>query len=170
MHLAGDRLLNNDGSKAEVVSSGVLAEPLRAYNLTVEGWHTYFVAANVDAAPVWVHNSCFDVKKIRAERSYFGSKKHGINWSDQDAIARAIKNNTPQGRFGSIAEIRYVEDQIRRLGTTGRVKSGIKEPIELPIGNTSKVFYPDGTSKLATHVWVRVNEVSGTIHMYPIVQ
>ncbi len=56
--LTGDRLLNDDGTWAEVVSSEVLAEPLRAYNLTVEGWHTYFVAANVDAAPVWVHNVC----------------------------------------------------------------------------------------------------------------
>jgi hypothetical protein len=56
--LAGDLLLNDDGSWAEVVSSDVTAEPLRAYNLTVEGWHTYFVAANVDAAPVWVHNWC----------------------------------------------------------------------------------------------------------------
>ncbi|WP_428547342.1 hypothetical protein [Profundibacter sp.] len=35
--LTGDRLLNDDGSKAEVVLSDVLAEPLRAYNLTVEG-------------------------------------------------------------------------------------------------------------------------------------
>ena len=55
--LTGDRLLNDDGSWAEVVSSDVSAEPLRAYNLTVEGWHTYFVAANADAAPVWVQNS-----------------------------------------------------------------------------------------------------------------
>ena len=56
--MAGDRLLNDDGTWAEVVSSDVTPEPLRAYNLTVEGWHTYFVAANVDAAPVWVHNIC----------------------------------------------------------------------------------------------------------------
>ena len=42
-----------------MVSSEVTPEPLRAYNLTVEGWHTYFVAANEDAAPVWVHNWCF---------------------------------------------------------------------------------------------------------------
>jgi len=63
--LTGDRLLNDDGSWAEVVSSEVLAEPLRAYNLTVEGWHTYFVAANVDAAPVWVHNNCFGVPSTK---------------------------------------------------------------------------------------------------------
>ncbi|MDT8853644.1 hypothetical protein RNZ50_01075 [Paracoccaceae bacterium Fryx2] len=32
--------------------------PLTAYNLTVEEFSTFFVAANVDAEPVWVHNSC----------------------------------------------------------------------------------------------------------------
>ena len=41
--LVGDRLLNDDGSWAEVVSSEVTPEPLRAYNLTVEvqsGWRS----------------------------------------------------------------------------------------------------------------------------------
>jgi len=51
-------LLNDDSSWAEVVSSRTLAQPLRAYNLTVKDFHTYFVAANKDAAPVWVHNIC----------------------------------------------------------------------------------------------------------------
>jgi len=56
---AGDRLLNADGTWAEVLAAKTLNEPLLAYNLTVDGFHTYFVAANEDAAPVWVHNSCF---------------------------------------------------------------------------------------------------------------
>ena len=53
-------MLNDDSSRAEVVSSCTLAQPLRAYNLTVKDFHTYFVAANKDAAPVWVHNACWD--------------------------------------------------------------------------------------------------------------
>jgi filamentous hemagglutinin len=44
--LAGHRLLNDDASWAEVVSVSVINEPLLAYNLTVEGFHTYFVAAD----------------------------------------------------------------------------------------------------------------------------
>lgn len=51
-------MLNDDGSWAEVVSSRTLAQPLRAYNLTIKDFHTYFVAANENAAPVWVHNIC----------------------------------------------------------------------------------------------------------------
>ncbi|KIC35400.1 hypothetical protein RA27_22885 [Ruegeria sp. ANG-R] len=55
----GDRLLNDDGTWAEVVGVEVEAEPLTAFNLTVAEFHTYFVAANENAAPVWVHNDCF---------------------------------------------------------------------------------------------------------------
>ena len=55
---AGYRLLNDDASWAEVVSVEVVAEELEAYNLTVADYHTYFVAANENASPVWVHNSC----------------------------------------------------------------------------------------------------------------
>ncbi|MDO5658166.1 MAG: polymorphic toxin-type HINT domain-containing protein [Paracoccus sp. (in: a-proteobacteria)] len=54
----GDRLLNDDGTWSEVTSVTLAAEPLRAYNLTVNEFHTYFVAANTNAAPIWVHNSC----------------------------------------------------------------------------------------------------------------
>lgn len=35
------------------------AEPLTAFNLTVAEFHTYFVAANKNAAPVWVHYDCW---------------------------------------------------------------------------------------------------------------
>ncbi|MGJ8628519.1 MAG: polymorphic toxin-type HINT domain-containing protein [Sulfitobacter sp.] len=54
----GFRLLNDDDSWAEVVSVKPVSESLTAYNLTVDGFHTYYVAANDDAAPVWVHNAC----------------------------------------------------------------------------------------------------------------
>ncbi|KZL15776.1 polymorphic toxin-type HINT domain-containing protein [Pseudovibrio sp. Ad37] len=55
---AGDRLLNDDGTWAEVVGVEIEAKPLTAYNLTVSDFHTYFVAANENAAPVWMHNNC----------------------------------------------------------------------------------------------------------------
>lgn len=56
----GYRLLNPDTTWAEVVSVEIEAKPLKAYNLTVADFHTYFVAANNNADPVWVHNNCFD--------------------------------------------------------------------------------------------------------------
>jgi filamentous hemagglutinin len=55
---AGYRLLNDDGSWATVTGVAVESTPLTAYNLTVEGYHTYFVTGDKDASPVWVHNDC----------------------------------------------------------------------------------------------------------------
>jgi filamentous hemagglutinin len=86
--LADDRLLNDDGSWAEVVSSDVSAEPLRAYNLTVEGWHTYFVAANVDAAPVWVHNWCGSPKLRKIADRRFASKADEIRATPGGAVGK----------------------------------------------------------------------------------
>ncbi len=54
--MPGDQLLNPDGSWAEVVELRTVKNPLTAYNLTVSDFHTFFVAANDDAEPVWVHN------------------------------------------------------------------------------------------------------------------
>lgn len=39
------------------MSVEITNEALDAYNLTVEGYHTYFVAGELDAEPVWVHNN-----------------------------------------------------------------------------------------------------------------
>jgi hypothetical protein len=36
------------------------AKALKAFNLTVADYHTYFVAANDEADAVWVHNKCFE--------------------------------------------------------------------------------------------------------------
>jgi len=52
----GYALLNEDETWAEVVAVDIVRGDLKAYNLTVEDTHTYFVAANDNAAPVWVHN------------------------------------------------------------------------------------------------------------------
>ena len=57
---AGARLLNSAGGFSEVVSVTVEDTPLDAYNLEVETFHTFFVAApaNDNAPAVWVHNAC----------------------------------------------------------------------------------------------------------------
>ena len=79
---AGYRLLNDDGSWAEVAGITIEQKPLTAYNLTVNGYHSYFVTGSVDAQPVWVHNDCFgDAKalgftnRIPPQRAHFDS--HG---------------------------------------------------------------------------------------------
>ena len=54
----GYELLNPDESWAEVVSVSQVKTPLTAYNLTVDEFSTFFVAANENAEQVWVHNTC----------------------------------------------------------------------------------------------------------------
>ncbi|NBZ90083.1 polymorphic toxin-type HINT domain-containing protein, partial [Stagnihabitans tardus] len=61
----GDRLLNSDGTWAEVVSVEERAEPLDAWNLTVKDAHSYFIAGEAGAQPVWVHNSCFEFDQFK---------------------------------------------------------------------------------------------------------
>jgi hypothetical protein len=85
--VAGYRLLNDDASWAEVVSVSMVDEPLLAYNLTVEGFHTYFVAADAQAVPVWVHNTCFDFAEfipIHSRETILSSNKVSYDfWSNQ---------------------------------------------------------------------------------------
>lgn len=52
----GFRLLNSDQSWAEVVGVEVEDEALLAFNLTVDGFETFFVGSAPEAHPVWVHN------------------------------------------------------------------------------------------------------------------
>ena len=54
----GYRLLNPDGTRAEVVSVTERAATLDARNLTVEDGLTCFVAAMEGMDPAWVHNEC----------------------------------------------------------------------------------------------------------------
>lgn len=54
---------NTPARWAEVVDVWIEQKPLKAYNLTVADWHTFFVrgpveTANDNASAVWVHNAC----------------------------------------------------------------------------------------------------------------
>ncbi|MBO0884776.1 MAG: hypothetical protein J2P17_31485, partial [Mycobacterium sp.] len=54
--VAGDVLRTADGRTLTVSSVGISEQDLTAYNLTVEGVHTYYVVAG--DTPVLVHNAC----------------------------------------------------------------------------------------------------------------
>ena len=100
---AGDRLLNADGTWAEVLAAETVNEPLLAYNLTVEGFHTYFVAANEDAAPVWVHNANCDWTAgppVSISKRKFGHtfENHGQN-ATEFITHRASGSGKPVGQF-----------------------------------------------------------------------
>nr|CBA08303.1 hypothetical protein NMW_1480 [Neisseria meningitidis alpha275] len=55
----GDTLLSESGAKQTVQNITLKQQPLKAYNLTVADWHTYFVKGNqAETEGVWVHNAC----------------------------------------------------------------------------------------------------------------
>ncbi|HEZ5503132.1 TPA: polymorphic toxin MafB class 1 [Neisseria meningitidis] len=56
---AGNRLLSESGKTQTVRNIVVKPTPLKAYNLTVADWHTYFVKGDkAETEGVWVHNDC----------------------------------------------------------------------------------------------------------------
>ncbi|EPI8021501.1 polymorphic toxin-type HINT domain-containing protein, partial [Neisseria gonorrhoeae] len=56
---AGSRLFAESGRTQTVRNIIVKPTPLKAYNLTVADWHTYFVKGNqAETEGVWVHNAC----------------------------------------------------------------------------------------------------------------
>ncbi|MCL5749384.1 MafB family polymorphic toxin [Neisseria meningitidis] len=61
---AGSRLLSESGKTQTVRNIVVKPKPLKAYNLTVADWHTYFVkGSQAETEGVWVHNSCPPYKR-----------------------------------------------------------------------------------------------------------
>lgn len=54
----GFRLLDSNGEWSVVLSVEHRIGELKAYNLTVRDFHTYFVAENDNTPSIWVHNSC----------------------------------------------------------------------------------------------------------------
>lgn len=55
----GDTLLSESGAKQTIQNITLKQQPLKAYNLTVADWHTYFVKGRqAETEGVWVHNSC----------------------------------------------------------------------------------------------------------------
>ncbi|MBW3898942.1 hypothetical protein HHC09_10905 [Neisseria meningitidis] len=60
----GDTLLSESGAKQTVQNITLKQQPLKAYNLTVADWHTYFVkSSQAETEGVWVHNDCPPYKR-----------------------------------------------------------------------------------------------------------
>ena len=55
---AGDQLLGSNNQWQQIISVTIKAEPLKAFNLTVDQTHTYFIKGVEAGEGVWVHNNC----------------------------------------------------------------------------------------------------------------
>ena len=54
----GQRLYSEDGTWDIVSDLKIETIPLKAFNLTVDDFHTYFIAQSDNDTPLWVHNDC----------------------------------------------------------------------------------------------------------------
>ncbi len=145
----GSVLMLSDTSRTEVecVTFETFETPVKVYNFEVEDWHTY----HVGNSGVLVHNDC------KPEAAVLGSKKHGVNW--KEGAARAKATNKPQGQW-SKSDIDYATKMANTLGV------GESAYFELPKGSTSIVHMPDGTIVKAIRFWIKNNGV--TWHGYPM--
>ena len=83
---AGDILVTCNGEYVvvELVQHELLETPITVYNFEVEDFHTYYVAANEDAAFVLVHNSCkrdYQTNQTRQETIKFGSEREARSFA-----------------------------------------------------------------------------------------
>jgi len=94
--------------------------------------------------------------EVKPEASVTGSKKHGINWKEGLARAKATRN--PQGQWAK-SDLDYATQKENAL------KPGESCYFDLPDG--SIVHMPDGSTIKATKMWIR-NNGTGTWHGYPM--
>jgi hypothetical protein len=148
---AGYRLLNDDGSWATVTGVAVESTPLTAYNLTVEGYHTYFVTGDKDASPVWVHNTC------RIDANGLPVPGRVVNSNLPHAAAQSILPE--RGVFSTVAEastaLRNLSSQIERSGfPSGTIRDTTRsDSFLVPVGRGGYAVYrlqPNGTAVLRT--------------------
>jgi hypothetical protein len=108
-----------------------------------------------------------DPPRLEPEEGYRDSKKHGINWTQGKAQANNPNPKTgkkvPQGQWGSEEDLKYAGEKAATL------EPGKGDYFPLPEGSKSIVHMPDGSTKPATHIWVR-NNGTGTFHGYPLIK
>ena len=100
-----------------------------------------------------------EVTPIAPERRLKESGKHGLEW--EGAVARAIKDQKPQGKWNRKQDLDYAGKVAATLQPN---EDGI---FALLSDSIALVYYPDGSASIATHMYVR-NNGHGTFHAYPL--
>ncbi|WP_307753077.1 polymorphic toxin-type HINT domain-containing protein, partial [Neisseria gonorrhoeae] len=145
---AGNRLFAESGKTQTVRNIVVKPKPLKAYNLTVADWHTYFVKGNqAETEGVWVHNSCpyggsnnLEKAKLRAER---------LSKND-----RAGKDFTKAGKEAVI--------DLNRIQNNGQVKCANCGIETIPAKQSIKNISPTSNERQVDHVIPKSKGGQGT--------
>ena len=117
---AGSRLFAESGKTQTVRNIIVKPTPLKAYNLTVADWHTYFVKGDkAETEGVWVHNACLP-KRTGSSKN----EKHGDGGRSQisaESRIAELKNKIIPGM--SKNERLKIEKTIRNIAKNANRKA-----------------------------------------------
>lgn len=108
----GTLLLSSDHSWDEVIAVNINIMPLRAFNLTIERYHTYYVGAFYRQAAVLVHNECYSENFKSRNAAFRGAKRNaGIPNSQKPAetfhsFLRHTKGGSPIEKDGRDVRVR----------------------------------------------------------------
>ncbi|WP_324186232.1 polymorphic toxin-type HINT domain-containing protein, partial [Neisseria meningitidis] len=95
----GDTLLSESGAKQTVQNITFKQQPLKAYNLTVADWHTYFVKGDkAETEGVWVHNDCpygnlSDNKSVGEGKKFTPAQKKAIIQENMNRNGGVVKSD-----------------------------------------------------------------------------
>jgi hypothetical protein len=114
---AGDEILTSDDALKPIHSVRHVKNFAITYNLEVENFHTYFVAAEDGQAGIWVHNNSVGVRVLRPSQ-VFQTLIPEIIISDRGAIRQTIGHSL--AATGSYSEeLRGLYAYLRRGGGAG---------------------------------------------------
>ncbi|WP_301816996.1 polymorphic toxin MafB class 1 [Neisseria maigaei] len=133
---AGSRLFAESGRTQTVRNIVVKLTPLKAYNLTVADWHTYFVkGSQAETEGVWVHNACPYGEKYRTEvGSYTNTHESGRTYSGKGTRQHSQISGAREARVNNDPHIatdftpaknnrEAFKDESRRIDAHGGSKS-----------------------------------------------
>ena len=149
----GYRLLNNDGSWAEVADVTIEDRPLQAYNMTIANDHTYFVrgapslsdqpiAAN-DNQAIWVHNDCINGKTRRPDGTEIDVE------IDQHTLGHVL--NGEVGVKGATGGHSTNSGSVKIIGDIETGYAGVRQAKVTINGNVKSIN--DGISTLFPESW-----------------
>ena len=129
------------------------------------GYNLYQYAPN---ALTWIDPWGWSCGSLKPEKGYLRGKEHGIKWTQNDAINRAIRQSQrtgqpprPQGKWGNKADLEYAGQQAAKL------KPGEMKDFPINPNHKSVVYNVDGTIDIPDMIRVR-NNGNGTFHGFPI--
>jgi len=107
-------------------------------------------------------NRIDNLKSLGAEPQYLRNKTHGVNWTKENAVKRAIDLDLPQGKWGNKADLDYAGKKAANLNP----EDGL---IDFPINPNHQciVYYKNGTTSIPDKIRVR-NNGNGSFHGFPI--